>query len=163
MHVKGKNNDVSRTKIYIYRVRHKHSPTRHGEWKFHLASTTWKSLAKMASMKFGQNNFGEYEIKVTRQILISTYILITFKHVSNIVHIFKYRWKFRSRLRRSQYKNKYGDVISASILHDLKTLTNWFNIQECTAYLNQTSSSSSNDRKWLNVYNFWQSQSLIIS
>ena len=56
-----KNNTTSR-------VRHKHSPTRHGEWEFHLASTTKKSLAKMASIKFGRKRFGEYEIKVTRQI-----------------------------------------------------------------------------------------------
>ena len=47
-----------------FRVRHKHSPTRHGEWKFHLASTTWKSLAKMSSMEFGRKHFGEYEIKL---------------------------------------------------------------------------------------------------
>ena len=101
--------------IKISRVRHKHSPTRHGEWKFHLASTTWKSLAKMASMKFGQNKNGEYEIKVTRQILICTYILIAFKHVSKIIHIFNDRWKFCSRLRRSQTRYKYDTVLIYSI------------------------------------------------
>ena len=35
--------------------------------------------------------------------------------------------------------------LSASILHDLKTLTNWINIQDSIAQLNQTLSSSSKD------------------
>ena len=60
------------------RVRHKHSPTRHGEWKFPLASTTWKSLAKLASMKLGCKYFGEYEIKLTRQIRLFTNTFILF-------------------------------------------------------------------------------------
>ena len=96
------------------RVRHKHSPTRHGEWTFHLASTTWKSLAKLASMKFGWNTFGEYDIKVTRQIWIFNYEFISHTNVINIVYICKHRW-----ISKQIYNNV---IIYSSVQH--KPLTN---------------------------------------
>ena len=101
---------------FICRVRHKHSQTRHGEWKFHLASTTWKSLAKLASMKLGCKYFGEYEIKVTRQIRQFTHTLITyfvlnlhkckFKFSPDIYKYINVGRKFCLHLRRSLYKTK---------------------------------------------------------
>ena len=45
------------------RVQHKHSPTRHGEWKIWLASMNRIALAKLASINFDLDLAGEYKIK----------------------------------------------------------------------------------------------------
>ena len=107
--------------IRICRVRHKHSPTRHGEWKLHLASMTWKSLAKVASMKFEPKHYGEYEIKVTRQIKYA----LRYFYQSYLFQISFISININENFARaeSQYKYNYGDVISASITHDLRTWT----------------------------------------
>ena len=86
--------------VWLCRVRHKHSPARHGECKIVLASVNWDSLASLASVKYFPN------IELSLRTLNSVWAPYKVKYIESLERVQKRATKTIPELKALCYEDR---------------------------------------------------------